>query len=657
MLRRTGNRVRIMGHVGGPFLPLQPAKIQDSVRFGDGFQLDFSAGRLTRSDRVLKLERIPMEILLLLVQQRGELVTREQIVEKVWGKDIYLDTDNSINGAIRKIRQALKDDPEQARFIQTISGKGYRFIAPITNPGVEREVSTSIPAAEPPAVEKAGGSLRRRLWLVVALTAVVLIGIFAAYFRWTTSQAKLPRTRGRTMLAVLPFANLTGDANQEYFSDGMTEEMITRLGSLDPDHLGIIARTSVMHYKHSQEQLRQIASELGVQYVLEGSVMRDADKVRVTAQLIQMKDQTHIWARQYDRQVKDLLTLQSEIAQEISDEIQTSLGDRKTNTPAPQPVLSLQEYEAYNLYLEGQYFWNKRTVAGFQQAINYFQQATAKDPNYARAYAGLADTYGLMAGYTGTQASEFVPKARAAALRALQLDDRLPEAHAALALIVQNHDYDWQTAEREFKRAIDLNPNYATAHQWYAEHLAWRGRFDEALQESERARQLDPLSLIIASDHGATLYYARQFDRAIAQLAKVREMDPDFPRASIILDAYLQKGMLDEAMADFKKMPSGNWPWYWSNAAYVYGRSGHANEAEQALHKLLVITRQQPVDSIVVVQAYIGVGNNNQALVWLEKAYAEHSNGLTALRVDPMYDPLRSDPKFQDILRSAGLAQ
>jgi TolB-like protein/DNA-binding winged helix-turn-helix (wHTH) protein len=646
-----------MGHVGGPFLPLQPTKVQDSVRFGDGFELDFSAGRLTRADRVLKLERIPMEILLLLVQQRGELVTREQIVERVWGKDVYLDTDNSINGAIRKIRQVLKDDPEQARFIQTISGKGYRFIAPITEPGAEPDVSTPTPAAEPTAVEDSSGWRRRRFWLVLAFTIIVLVGAVAAYFRWTSSQAKLPRTHERTMLAVLPFENLTGDAGQEYFSDGMTEEMITRLGSLDPDHLGIIARTSVMHYKHSQEQLQQIANELGVQYVLEGSVMRDADKVRITAQLIQMKDQTHIWARQYDRQLKDLLTLQSEIAQEISDEIQTSLGDRKSSTPAAQPTLSAQEYEAYNLYLEGQYFWNKRTVAGFQQAINYFQQATAKDPNYARAYAGLAATYGLMAGYTGTRPSEFVPKARAAALRALQLDDRLPEAHAALALIVQNHDYDWQTAEREFKHAIALNPNYATAHQWYAEHLAWRGRFDEALQESERARQLDPLSLIIAADNGATLYYARQFDRAIAQLAKVREMDPDFPRASIILEAYLQKGMLGEAMAGFKKMPSGNWPWYWSNAAYVYGRTGHANEAEQALRKLLVITRQQPVDSIVVVQAYLGVGNNNQALVWLEKAYAEHSNGLTGLRVDPIYDPLRNDPKFQDILRRAGLAQ
>jgi TolB-like protein/DNA-binding winged helix-turn-helix (wHTH) protein len=647
-----------MGHVGEPFLPLQPAKVQDSVKFGDGFDLDLGAGRLTRSGRVLKLERIPMEILLLLVQQRGELVTREQIVERVWGKDIYLDTDNSINGAIRKVRQVLKDDPEQARFIQTISGKGYRFIAPITDPGAEPQVSTPTPAAEPTAVQDSGGwrRRRRRLWIVVASAVVFLIGA-TAYFRWTSSEAKLPRTHGRTMLAVLPFENLTGDAHQEYFSDGMTEEMITRLGSLDPDHLGIIARTSVMHYKHSQEQLRQIANELGVQYVLEGSVMRDTDKVRITAQLIQMKDQTHIWARQYDRQLKDLLTVQNEIAQEISDEIQTSLGDRKSNAPAAQPALSPQEYEAYNLYLEGQYFWNKRTVSGFQQAINYFQQATAKDPNYARAYAGLADTYALMAGYTGTQASEFVPKARAAALRALQLDDRLPEAHAALALIVQNHDYDWQTAEREFKRAIALNPNYATAHQWYAEHLAWRGRFDEALQESERARELDPLSLIIASDNGATLYYARQFDRAIAQLAKVREMDPDFPRASIILEAYLQKGMLGEAMAGFKKMPSGNWPWYWSNAAYVYGRTGHASEADQALRKLLVITRQQPVDSIVVVQAYVGVGNNDQALVWLEKAYAEHSNGLTALRVDPIYDPLRNDPRFRDILRRAGLAQ
>ena len=649
-------------------MPLEPAIVQESLRFGDGFELDCGAGKLRRSGRVLKLERIPTEVLLFLVQQRGELVTREQIVEKIWGKDIYLDTDNSINGAIRKVRQVLRDDPEQPRFIQTITGKGYRFIAPVVNPRVtdplvtdtDTEPERVIAGFQSPAVWFAQ---RRRAVLLGATILgimIVLIAAGGAYFRWFDSRARPLRSGGRTMLAVLPFENLTGDAAQEYFSDGMTEEMITQLGSLDPDRMGVIARTSVMYYKHSQEQLPQIARELGVQYVLEGSVRRDANRVRITAQLIQMSDQTHLWAQQYDREPKDLLVLQSEIAREISDEIQTALGDHKPNKPiAPivAPTLSPQAYEAYNLYLKGQYFWNKRTVEGFQEAISYFQQATAKDPSYARAYAGLADSYTLIGTYSGAPPAEFASQARAAALRALQLDDSLPEAHAALALIVQNHDYDWQTAEKEFKRAIALNPNYATAHQWYAEHLTWRGRFDEALRESERARQLDPLSLIIAADNGATLYYSRQYDRAIAQFTAVRELDPNFSRARMILYAYVQKGMFAEALAETQKQLPGATPWKWSTLAYIYGRAGRRREAERVLRKQLDLNRRQPMDPMVIAFAYIGMGNNDQAIAWLEKAYAQHSNGLTVLKVDPAFDPLRGDSRFLDLLRRVGLAQ
>jgi len=469
------------------------------------------------------------------------------------------------------------------------------------------------------------------------------------------------------MLAVLPFENLTGDAGQEYFSDGMTEEMITQLGRLDPDHMGVIARTSVMHYKHSQEELQQIARELGVGYVLEGSVRSDADKVRITAQLIQMKDQTHLWARQYDREPKDVLVVQSEIAREISGEIQTALGEPKHITPVPPETLSPQALETYSLYLKGQYSWNKRTPEGFREAIDYFQQATVTDPNYARAYAGLAASYALMGGYNGAPGAESASQARAAAQRALELDDRLPEAHAALALIVQNHDYDWPTSEKEFKKALELNPNYATGHQWYAEHLAWLGRFDEALGESERARQLDPLSPIIAADNGAILYYSRQYDRAIAQFTAVREVNPFFARAALIYYAYAHKGMFAEAQAVIaqyveaegrleKQNRSGN-PWTYANLAYIYGLSGQQAKANQQLSKLLDMNRLQPMDPMVFVIAYLGTGNNDQAMTWLEKAYAQHSNSLTALKVDPMFDPLRSDRRFQNLLRRVGLNQ
>ena len=642
----------------------ESTKIQDSLKFGDGLELDCAGGQLRRSGRILKVERIPMEILLALVQHRGQLVTREQLVEKVWGKDVYLDTDNSINGAIRKIRQVLKDDPEQPRFIQTITGKGYCFVAAVVAPDV---APIEAPVAGPPPEPAAGAPSsvredqiapsprRRALWIPILAMVFVLIAAWSVYRRWF----EFPRLHSgaRTMLAVLPFENLTGDAAQEYFSDGMTEEMITQLGSSDPEHIGVIARTSVMQYKQGQEKLTQIARELGVEYVLEGSVRRDADRVRITAQLIQMKDQTHIWAREYDRELKDVLALQSEIAREISGEIQTALGEHKPIPPVAQPTLSPEAFEAYNLYLKGQYFWNKRTVEGFQKAIGYFHQAAEKDPNYARAYAGLADSYALIGTYTGTPAAESAPQARAAALRALQLDDNLPEAHAALALIVQNHEYDWQTAEKEFKRAIELNPNYATGHHWYAEHLAWLGRFDDALRESERARQLDPLSLIIGADNAVILYYSRQYDRAIAQFNAVHQLDPDFPRAGAVFAVYVQKGMFAEAEAYLEKYCSDDGSWCVSNRAYTYGRAGKLAQAKKERDKLLASNRREPVDPIVVVPAYLGTGDNDQAIAWLEKAFAQHSNGLTGLKVDPIYDPLRGDPRFQNLLRRVGLAQ
>jgi TolB-like protein/DNA-binding winged helix-turn-helix (wHTH) protein/Flp pilus assembly protein TadD len=642
---------------------VEPAKTQDSLKFGDDFELDYAAGQLRRGGRPLKVERIPMEVLSLLVQQRGHLVSREELVEKVWGKDVFLDTDNSINGAIRKIRQVLKDDPEQPRFIQTITGKGYRFIAPVMAPAVApiagpQGQSEAAKFEAPPA----SGRERSALWLsrprilLIGAAATLLVAAFV-YLRHFEFHPQAPQPDGRIMLAVLPFDNLTGDTGQEYFSDGMTEEMITQLGSLDPDQMGVIARTSVMHYKHSPEPFQQIANELGVQYVLEGSVRRDADRIRITAQLIQVRDQTHLWARQYDRETRDLLVLQSEIAREISAEIQRALGEHRPVAPILQPTLSPQAFEAYNFYLKGMYFWNKRTVDGFQEAIGYFQQAVDKDPGYARAYAGLAATYALIGNYSGTPTTEFAVKARAAAQQALKLDDKLPEAHAALALIVQNHDYGWQTADQEFKRAIELNPNYATGHHWYAEHLAWLGRFDEALRESERARQLDPFSLIIATDHAAILYYSRQYDQAIAQFTAVRELDPGFPRTSMIFAAYVQKGMFAEAEADIEKHMPGDNPWHWSSLAYTYGRAGQKEKAEQELIKLLDLNRRQPVDPMVVASAYIGAGDNHQAILWMEKAYAQHSHGLTGLKADPAYDPLRADPEFQNLLQRVGLAR
>lgn len=635
------------------------------VKFADDLELDWRAYQLRRSGQAIRLSRIPMELLFLLVERRGELVTRDEIVSRIWGKDVFLDTDNSINAAVRKLRQVLDDDPEQPRYVQTVTGMGYRFIAPV--------VEVSPAEAEPATVEGEApedGNLadskvsryptgrREPLRFLAILLAISIVAIAAGfYIQSSRSRARAAHpSSGRLMLAVLPFENLTGDAAQDYFSDGLTEEMIARLGNLDSQHLGVIARTSVMHYKHSQEGLAQIGRDLGVEYVLEGSVRRDSGRVRITTQLIQMSDQSHLWARQYDRELSHLLALQGEIAQEVADEIPLALGDHKRIEVAQSPALSPDALAAYDLYLKGRYFWNKRTAQGLQQAIECFQKAVAIDAK-APAYAGLADSYALLSGYSlTTPQTESMPKARTAALKALELDEGLAEAHTSLALITENYDWDWQAAEKEFRRAIELNPSYATAHQWYAEYLALQGRFDEALAESERARRLDPVSLIIASDNGQILYYSRLYDRAIAQFRAVLEMEPNFFPAHIVAGPYVEKGQFANALAETGKlMIPADGPWAWSWRAYIYGRAGQPAQARRALEKLQQLYRQEYVGPDPALFAYIGMGDKDQAFAWFEKAYADHANSLTSLKVNPAYDSLRSDPRFKDLMHRVRL--
>jgi tetratricopeptide (TPR) repeat protein len=349
--------------------------------------------------------------------------------------------------------------------------------------------------------------------------------------------------------------------------------------------------------------------------------------------------------------MSDLLGLQSEIAQQIAGEIGGTLGVSRREK-AREGALSPQSIEAYDLYLKALYFWNKRTMEGLTRAVDYFQQSIQKDATYARAYAGLADSYTLMGGYSGFSAKDLMEKARAAAQKAVELDGSLAETHTARALVAQTVDWDWPTAEAEYRRAIALNPNYATAHHWYAEYLTLMGRFDEAMAQMEQARQLDPLSLIIATDHGVFLYYARRYDAAIVQLHSVLEMDPAYPRAGAIDEAYIEAGRNAEAMAqlDAPAAVSPDTPWAWSKKAYLYGRLGRTAEARHALDRLLELNRAQQADPIVIAIAYLGQRDRNHALDWLEKAYAEHSFSLTALKVDPTYDLLRDEARFKKIL-------
>jgi TolB-like protein/DNA-binding winged helix-turn-helix (wHTH) protein/Tfp pilus assembly protein PilF len=637
----------------------EPARITKTIKFGEDFELDAESYTLSRAGRVLKLERIPMDILLLLVGHRGQLVDRDQIAEKVWGKGVFLDTDNSINIAISKIRQTLKDDPEGPRFIQTIPGRGYRFIAPVeTGVAIEREETVAAPAPQvaedrqPALAESTADKPSNRRWLLGTALLAVLIAVAGIGMQWWRSSVRSNAASGRAVLAVLPFANLTGDASQDYFSDGLTEEMITQLGRVDPSRLGVIARTSVMNYKGARKPLNEVGRELGVEYVLEGSVRRDGGKVRVTAQLIQLSDQTHLWAQEYDRELRDILVIQSDISEEIASEIERELGAPQSR-PAREGAMTAERSEAYDFYLKGLYFFNKRSA--FPEAIQNLQQAVARDPQYALAYALLADSYTLMGAYQQLPASDYADQARAAALRAVELDDRSAEAHTALALIVQNHDYDWKTSEQEFRRAIALDPNYATAHQWYAEHLMWLGRFDEALAESERARQLDPLSLIIATDDAYLLYTSRQYDRAIKGFRSVLDRDPGFARAYDIGLVYLQTGQCSAALNDWNARPVEAFYSYWARTAYLNGRCGAPEQARKALARVLELEKQHSYNPTMAATAYLGLGDKEKALEWLGKAYQQRSNELTKLKVDPIFDPLRNDPRFQDLLRRVGL--
>jgi TolB-like protein/DNA-binding winged helix-turn-helix (wHTH) protein/Flp pilus assembly protein TadD len=621
-------------------------------RFGE-FSLDAQGRVLRRGVETVPLTRKAFDALFLLVQNAGKTVTKDELMEAVW-PDTYVEESN-LTQTIFMVRKAL-DETADRRYILTVQGQGYRFLIPVTEatsaatesdvPVVPSNTSNGHPIGE------SGMSGWRSAFIALASVALVLAVGFAIW-RWHAQKGLAQQPGGRIMLAVLPFQNLTGDPAQEYISDGLTEEMLTQLGNLNPQRMGVIARTSVMHYKDAHTPLDQIGRELNVQYVLEGSVRRESERVRITAQLIQVKDQTHVWARQYDRELKDLLPLEGEVAQEIAEEIQLTFDG---HTRAEGKSAAPQNFEGYDLYLKGLYFFNKRTPADLQQAIQYFQQAAAKDSTSARAYAGIAKGYAILSEYSNQPESEFLPKARAAAATALEIDPNSSEAHTAMALIVQNDAWDWQTAEKEFRRAIELNPNDATAHHWYAEHLMWRGRFDEALEQSERAHQLDPLSLIITADNGAILYFSRRYDAAIEKWRSVQDMDPLFIRAHLILGAYVEKGMFAEALADNEKIrPTIPGAAYWSWRSYIYGRAGQMKEARSAMDQLRETAKNTPVDPGTFALAFAGMGDKGQALACLEKAYAQRSGGLTSLKVDPAYDPLRSDPRFKDLLQRVGL--
>jgi TolB-like protein/DNA-binding winged helix-turn-helix (wHTH) protein/Flp pilus assembly protein TadD len=644
------------------------------IRFGV-FELDLRSGELQKQGRKIRLEGQPVQILICLLENPGELATREELHRKLWPADTFVNFEHGLNTAVKRLRQALNDSADSPRFVETLPRRGYRFIAPIQAVAAGGDVSAVNVAdavAEVPATrdfpevkdhyqvglsEKTVVFVHQRwplAWKRSGVALLVALGICVVWIAWTLRQRSHPPVVIRS-LAVLPLENLSGDTSQDYFSDGMTDELITELGQIS--ELRVISRTSVMTYKGAHKSLPQIARDLNVDSVVEGTVLRSGNKVRIKAQLILAAADKHLWAQSYEGNLGDMLALQKQVARSIAEQIRIEL------TPHEQAVLKNVKRvnpDAYEAYLKGRYFWNKRTADGLKKASDYFTQAIEKDPNYAQAYAGLADSYALLGDweYGVLAPKEAYPRAKAAATKALELDSTLGEAHISLAFCLDGFDWDWESAGREFRRGVELSPGYATGHQWYAWHLAALGRNDEAVAELKKAETLDPLSLIIGADLAEELLIAHRYDEAIRQSRKTMAMDPFFAVAHYELgQAFVQKHMNNEAIAELQKAIelSGGSTTFTSNLAYAYAVSGMKNEAVKILNDLKNRSHHAFSNAPEIALIYVGLDEKDQAMAWLEKAYAERFNPEVLLR--PAFDPLRSDPRFQDLLRRIGLSQ
>ena len=589
----------------------------------------------------MHVEPKAMHVLVYLAEHAGQVVPKERLIRAVWA-DTFV-TDDVLTRCISELRKAFDDDAHESRVIQTIPKGGYRLIAPVQGKTPTQPVAMPTRASW------------RRVALVGGIGVVLLTVLVLGLSLRGRRQGLVGRANPAPIrsLAVLPLENLSRDPEQEYFADGMTEALITDLSKIGA--LRVISRTSVMQYKGAKKPLPQIARELNVDGVIEGSVQRSGDRVRITAKLIHAPTDTHLWAESYERDLRDVLALQDDVARAIASQIRIKLTPQEqVRLASARPV----NPEAHEAYLKGRYFWNKRTEEGLKKSLEYFQKAIDVDPNYALGYAGLADSYGILGNNGHLPPRETHPKAKAAALKALELNDNVAEAHSTLAAVMEEYDFDWAGAEKQHKRAIELNPNCATAHHYYAWHLAHRERVEESITEIKRAQELDPLSLIINMNVGRMLYYGRRYDEAIEQYRKTLEMDPNLPWAHYLLGvAYEQKGMHGESIAELQKAvsPSEINTIRLAALARAYALDGRRSKALKILHQLKELSKRRYVQPVFVALIYEALGDKDRAFLWLEKAYQDRSVNVPALRTDARFDSLRSDPRFQDLLRRIGL--
>ena len=631
------------------------------MRFGT-YEVSLRSGEVRKSGLKIRVQQQPMKLLQILLERPGEVVTREELRGRVWPDESFGDFDQAVNIAIAKLRSALGDSAENPRFIETLPKRGYRFIADVSvvdadAPAKRPESSSAdLPASGPgPQVQSSAFAVASKRLprvtrrVIVTLAIVLSLPILAVWiFRSRSRPPALIRS-----LAVLPLDNFSGDVSQDYFADGMTDELITDLAQISA--LRVISRTSVMGYKHARKPLPEIARLLNVDAVVEGSVQRFGDQVRITAQLIQAPTDRHLWAQSYEGNLRDTLTLQKQVARAIAEQVRAEV------TPQEQAALkkaTVVNPEAYNSYLKGRYFWNKRTADALKAALAYFNQAVEEDPNYAQAYSGLADTYALLGDwqYAVLPPKEALPKAKAAAMKALELDSEQGEAHSSLAFVLDGFDWDLESGEKEFRRAIELNPGYATAHHWYAWHLSLLGKYDEAIAEMKKAENLDPLSLIINSDLAELLVLAHSYDESIRQSHKTLDMDPGFALAHNQLgQAYLEKRMFGEAILELEKATqlSGGSPTCVANLARAYAASNRRADATKLLNDLKRRSTPGFLHASEVATIYVALGDEDQAMIWLERGYEERFNPGVLLR--PGFDPLRSNSRFQKLVRRIGL--
>lgn len=623
------------------------------------YRLDVLNQRLLCSDEPVPITPKTLDLLLVLVRHRDGVVAKRELMRDLW-PDTAVEEAN-LTQQIFTLRKILGEAPAGATYIETVPRRGYRFAVSVRevqefpdaqHVGIER--TDEFQARTLPEAHANRIPFLRRHGAQAAVAATVLVGLAVVLGIW---RLRSSGEDDRVMLAVLPFANLSGDPTQEYFSDGLTEAVIAELGRLHPQRLGVIARTSSMAYKGRRASVAEIGRELAVDFVLEGSVRRSQGSVTVTAQLIEVRDQTHRWSRDFDRELRDVVTLQKNIAQAVAQDIRLQLTpEERTRLTAARPV----DPKAYEHYLQGRFLWNKRTAEALLHAIERFEQAIAIDPSYALAYAGLADCYGPMVymGYMSPKTA--LSKGKPATLRALELDAALAEAHTSLGNFKGSYEWDWTGAEKELVRALELNPSYATGHDWYAQYLIRVGRMEQALAEGARARELDPLSLIISAGRANRLYYSRRYDEAIGQLRKVLDLEPRFSVARWYLGrTYSQQREHAQAIRELEAAAAlePDNPQYLAALGYGYAVAGRRSEATNVLGQIYELSARHYVAPYAIATIYAGLGDREQAFLWLEKSYEERSPLLTFLRVEPVLDSLRSDPRFKTLVRRVGLSE